>query len=99
MNILITDNEIIQKINEYPNPNYIWIEIWEMSKYEIQVVVTVNEEESCHLGQHKVIHLCSAQIDDVDDVNKLKTYGKLIVRFIRQNFLCSEVHSRLYYKG
>ena len=46
MNILIIDNEIIQKINEYPNPNYIWIEIWEMSKYEIQVVVTVNEEES-----------------------------------------------------
>ena len=98
MNILITDNEIYTKINKYPNPNYIWIEIWEMSKYEIQVVVTVNEEKSCHLGQHKVIHLCSAQIDEIGEVDELKKYGRRIVRLLRRKFVDSHVHSNLYYR-
>lgn len=98
MNVLLPDNKIIQEIKIYPNPNWIWIEIWEMSQYEIHVVITVNKEESCHLGQHKVIHICSAHTDDVDDIIKLKTYGKLVVRMIRKNFPYSEVHSKLYYK-
>lgn len=98
MNILLTDDKVIHKIKQYSEPNWIWIEIWEMSQYEIQVVVTVNEEENCHLGQHKVIHICSAQTDDSDDVKKLKDYGRLIVRLIRKNFQYSEVHSRLYYR-
>lgn len=72
MNILLSDDKIIQEIKMYPIPNWIWIEIWEMSQYEIQVVVTVNKEESCHLGQHKVIHICSAEADDIDDIIRLK---------------------------
>lgn len=98
MNILLSDDKIIQEIKMYPIPNWIWIEIWEMSQYEIQVVVTVNKEESCHLGQHKVIHICSAEADDIDDVIRLKTYAKLIVKLIRKNFPCSKVHSKLYYR-
>lgn len=98
MNILLSDAKVIQEIKAYPYPNWIWIEIWEMSQYEIQVIVTVNKEESCHLGQHKVIHICSSQTDDIGAINKLKTHGKSIVRLIRRNFPYSTVRSRLYYR-
>lgn len=98
MNILLSDDKIIQEIKMYPIPNWIWIEIWEISQYEIQVVVIVNEGESCYLGQHKVIHICSAKTDNIDDITELKTYGKLIVKLIRKNFSNSNVHSRLYYR-
>lgn len=59
--ILLSDNEVIQEIKSYSNPNWIWIEIWEMSQYEVRVVVSVNEEEACLLGQSKVIYVYSAQ--------------------------------------
>lgn len=98
MNILLSDDKIIQEIKMYSTPNWIWIEIWEMSQYEIQVVVTVNEEEYCHLGQHKVIHVCSAQTDDIQDIKNLKKYGRSIVKRIRKNFPYSKVHSKLYYR-
>jgi hypothetical protein len=98
MNILLSDDEIIQKIKMYPVPNWIWIEIWEMSQYEIQVVITVNKEEMCHLADHIVIHTCSAQTDNENDIIELKTYGGLIVKLIRKNFPNSNVHSRLYYR-
>ena len=96
--ILLSDNEVIQEIKSYSNPNWIWIEIWEMSEYEIQIVITVNKEELCHLADHMVIHACSAQTDEENDIIELKTYGKLMARLIRRKFPDSVVHSRLYYR-
>lgn len=98
MTVLLSNDKIIEEIKRYPNPNWIWIDIWEMSKYEIQIVLTINNEEQCYLAQHKVIHICSAQTDKTDDIINLKKYGKQITRLIRKNFVHSEVHSRLYYK-
>lgn len=98
MEILLSDNEILDKINNYPNHNWIWIEIWEMSEYEIQIVITVNKEELCHLADHMVIHACSVQTDEENDIIELKTYGKLMARLIRRKFPDSVVHSRLYYR-
>ena len=98
MEILLSDNEILDKINNYPNHNWIWIEIWEMSEYEIQIVITVNKEELCHLADHMVIHACSAQTDEENDIIELKTYGKPMARLIRRKFPDSVVHSRLYYR-
>ena len=95
--ILLSDNEVIQEIKSYSNPNWIWIEIWEMSQYEVRVVVSVNEEEACHLGQSKVIYVYSAQTNS-DEVGELKAYGRKITRLIRKHFPYSEVLSRLYYK-
>lgn len=95
--ILLSDNEVIQEIKSYSNPNWIWIEIWEMSQYEVRVVVSVNEEEACYLGQSKVIYVYSAQTNS-DEVGELKDYGRKITRLIRKHFPYSEVHSRLYYK-
>lgn len=96
MEILLSDDNLISQIKKYPYPNWIWIDIWEISEYEAQVVVIVNEEEMCHLAQHKVIHTCSAKTDEVDDIMELKKYGKRITRLIRKKFSDSEVHSRLY---
>lgn len=98
MEILLSDTEILDKINNYPNHNWIWIEIWEISGCEIQIVITVNKEEMCHLADHIVIRACLAQTDNENDIVKLKTYGKLIARLIRRKFPDSVVHSRLYYK-
>ena len=69
-----------------------------MSEYEIQIVITVNKEELCHLADHMVIHACSAQTDEENDIIELKTYGKLMARLIRRKFPDSVVHSRLYYR-
>ena len=66
MNVLLSDNEVLQEINDYPD--------------------------------HMVIHTCSAQTDDENDIVELKTYGKLIARLIRRKFPDSVVHSRLYYR-
>ena len=97
--ILLSDNEVIQEIKSYSNPNWIWIEIWERSQYEVRVVVSVNEEEACHLGQNKVIYIYSAQTkSNCDEIGELKAYGRKITRLIRKHFPYSEVHSRLYYK-
>jgi len=52
----------------------------------------------CHLADHMVIHICSAQTNDENDIVALKTYGKLIVRLIRKKFPDSVIHSRLYYR-
>lgn len=98
MDSLLSEDTIIQEIRDYTKPNWIWIEIWNMSQYEIQVVITVNEEEYCHLGQHKVIHVCSARTDDIEDIINLKKYGKAIVKRIRKNFPCSKIYSKLYYR-
>ena len=98
MNILLSDDSVLSKIHNYKNPNWIWIDIWEISQYEIQIVITVNEEKYCHMGQHKVIHVCSAQTDVNNDIMELKTYGKYITRLIRKNFKNREVHSSLYYR-
>ena len=98
MKVLLSDNEILDKINGYPDHNWIWIEIWEMSEYEIRVVITVNKEELCHLADHMVIHACSAQTDEENDIIELKTCGKLMARLIRRKFPDSVVHSRLYYR-
>lgn len=98
MKILLSDNEILNKINNYHNHNWIWIEIWKISECEIQIVVTVNKEEMCHLADHMVIHICSAQTNDENDIVALKIYGKLIVRLIRKKFPDSVIHSRLYYR-
>ena len=69
-----------------------------MPEYEIQIVVTVNKEEECHLADHMVIHVCSAQTDDENNIVELKIYGKLIVRLIRKKFPDSVIRSRLYYR-
>jgi hypothetical protein len=98
MEILLSDNEILDKINNYPNHNWIWIEIWEMSEYEIQIVVTVNKEEMCHLGEHKTLHVCLVEADVAEDIAKLKSHGKSLARKIRRKFPNSEVRSKLYYK-
>lgn len=54
MTLLMSDGEIIRQINDYPNHNYIWIEIWDISPYEIQLVITVNNEQFCKFN-HKVL--------------------------------------------
>lgn len=96
---VITDSmDLIRQIKQYANHNWIWIEIWNWSHYEIQIVVTVNHEEMCHLGRHKVFHLCSADPTSSDDVIQLKAHGKFIAKLLRKTFPEAKVHSRLYYK-
>lgn len=94
---MLTEKDVICAIREYHSHSWIWIEIWEMFPYEIQLVVTVNKEELCHLAQHKVIHVCSAATDDADDISELKTFGKKIRSSIKKTFPDSHIHSSLRY--
>lgn len=52
MTLLMTDDEIIRQINDYPNHNYMWIEIWDINPYEIRLVITMNNEYNIKF-QHK----------------------------------------------
>ena len=45
MTALMDDVEVIERIKQYQDHNYIWIEIWEIDRYEIQLVVIVNNEK------------------------------------------------------
>ena len=97
MTIFLSDNEILKEINDYQQPNWIWIDIWEMSAYEIQIVITINKNKMCKLSGHKVIHICSAKTDESNEIENLKKYGTRIVRLLRRRFPNSEVHSDLRY--
>ena len=33
MTNMMSDDEILSAINEYPYPKYIWIDIWEINQY------------------------------------------------------------------
>lgn len=98
MDIYLSDDEIINEISSYTNPNHIWVEIW-TSEYTIEIVITINDTKKCFLGTHKVIHCCDAYIGDYDDIIKLKTYGYRIVKLLRKNFKNSRIYSRLHYKA
>lgn len=97
MEYILSKDQILKEISAYTNPNWIWIEIWEMSSYEIQLVITVNTEEYCYLGKHKVIHICSGDPGEEKDICDIKKYGRSIRRFLKQQFPSSNIHSRLYY--
>lgn len=97
MTIFLSDNEILKAINDYQQPNWIWINIWEMSKYEIRIVITVNKTAECKLSGHKVIYICSLRTDE-EELENLKKYGTRIVRLLRRRFPNSEVHSDLHYR-
>lgn len=98
MCILTEKDAVITGIKTYSSPKWMWLEIWEMSEYEIQLVLTINKEELCHFD-HKVIHICSADPSIYDDIVSIKKYGKSLVRYIRRRFPDSKVCSRLYYKS
>lgn len=91
------DAEIMKEIATYANPNYIWIEVWSLSPCEETVVVTVNKEELCCLGEFKVIYARAACLDDEQEIVKLKAYGKSLVQKIRRKFPEAKVRSRLYW--
>lgn len=97
MTTLMTDEQILQHINEYPNPNYIWIEIWQTNQYEIQLVITINHEKVVRNGTHKVLRIASLYTDE-EDVDLIKNKGKDVKRFLKQIFKNKEIHSNLHYR-
>lgn len=64
MTNMMSDDEILSVINEYPDPKYIWIDIWEIDQYEIQLVLTINNELMCYLGTHMVLRVSSLYTDE-----------------------------------
>ena len=96
MTSLMNNEEIISQINEYPNHNYIWIEIWQINKYEIQLVITINEE-SVITFNHKVLRVNSLFIDE-ESPELIKTRGRELKKLIKNVYKNSEIHSNLHYK-
>lgn len=97
MTNLMGDNEIISEIENYPNPNYIWIEIWQNNQYEIQLVITINHEEMCHLADHKVLRVCSLFTDE-EETETIKNRGREIKKLLKKNFKDCRVSSNLHYR-
>lgn len=73
MTNMMSDDEILSAINEYPDPKYIWIDIWENDQYEIQLVLTINNEPMCHLGTHMVLRVSSLYTDEEETTAAIKT--------------------------
>lgn len=98
MEIILTDNELIQKINDYECTKLIRIAIWEYSETEIRIVVSFTKDKDFILGNHKVIHVCTERSDGYGDIDAFKKYGQRLTRLIRRRFPNSEIHSDLRYK-
>ena len=94
---LMADNEIISEIENYPNPNYIWIEIWQNNQYEIQLVITINHEEMCHLAEHKVLRVGSLLTDE-EETEAIKDRGREIKKLLKKHFKNSRISSNLHYR-
>lgn len=96
MTVLMSDDEIIRQINDYSNHNYIWIEIWDISPCEIQLVITVNNERFCKF-QHKVLKIASLYTDE-ETVDSIKERGREVKKLLKKIFKNSEIHSNLHYR-
>ena len=55
MENLMSNEEILEEIRKYSNPNYMWLEIWDISSYEIQLVLTICESKTCELDRKSVV--------------------------------------------
>ena len=94
MEILLTDNEIIQAIQEYPEHNFIQVETWEWPDYELRLVIQVTKTDPGKLQEHLTLYVCSLCTDN-EDASVIKKYGRRITQKIRRKFPQSEVHSDL----
>lgn len=97
MEVLLSDDEIINEIKEFPNPNNIWINIWEWSENELRIVVSVSDEEMVRMDNHKVIYACKMQ-GYFEEMPEFKKYGQRITRMLWRKFPNIEVHSELRYR-
>lgn len=97
MTNIMSNDEILSAINEYPEPKYIWIDIWEISPYEIQLVLTINNESMCHLGTHMVLRVSSLYTDE-ETTAAIKDRGRNIRKLLKSNFKYSVIHSNLCYR-
>ena len=97
MTTLMTHDEIIKQVENYTYPNYMWVEIWQISPYEIQLVLTINNEKLCRLGDHKVLRLNSLLTDE-EPVNVIKDRGRDVKKLLKRHFKNSEIHSNLHYR-
>lgn len=98
MEILLSDEQVIDELKNYEHPNLINIDIWEVDEYKIQIVVSVTKDGTFKLGNHKIIKVCTKRTDGYGDIPGLKKYGQRLTRLIRRRFPESEVHSDLRYK-
>ena len=97
MTNIMSNDEILSAINEYPEPKYIWIDIWEINQYEIQLVLTINNEPMCHLGTHMVLRVSSLYTDE-ETTAAIKDRGRNIRKLLKSNFKYSVIHSNLRYR-
>lgn len=97
MTNMMSDDEILSAINEYPDPKYIWIDIWENDQYEIQLVLTINNEPMCHLGTHMVLRVSSLYTDE-ETTAAIKDIGRIVKKLLKTNFKNSVIHSNLRYR-
>lgn len=97
MENLMSNEEILEEIRKYSNPNYMWLEIWDISSYEIQLVLTICESKTCELGNHKVLRLSSLFFMDDISVDEIKRRGREVKKFLKKHFKCSKILSNLHY--
>lgn len=97
MKLLLSDKDIIEEINAYTNHNYIWIEIWQTNRYEIQLIITINHEKLVRNGTHKVLRAASLYTDE-EDTDLIKDKGREIKKLLKKTFRYSEIHSNLHYR-
>lgn len=94
---LMTHDEIIKQVENYTSPNYMWINIWQITAYEIQLVLTISHEDLCRLGDHKVLRLNSLLTDE-ESVDVIKDRGREVKKLLKRHFKNSEIHSNLHYR-
>lgn len=88
------NEEIIKEINSYHNPQYMWLEFWQINEYAVQLVLTINHEFLIKMGTHKCFRICEVYTDE-ERPTEIKKYGAELKKFLKRNFKDSEIHSNL----
>lgn len=94
MTILMVNDEIIKEINDYHNPQYMWLEFWDIDQYTVRLVLTINHEFLIRNGTHKCFDICEIKTDK-EDPTEIKQYGSDLKKFLKRNFKDREIHSNL----
>ena len=97
MIILMENEEIIKEINSYQNPQYMWLEFWEVNEFTVQLVLTINHELLIRNGTHKCFRICEIQTDE-EEPTEIKQYASELKKFLKRNFKDKEIHSNFHFR-
>ena len=98
MERLMSDDELVAKIDEYKEADHIILQIWEYENNEVRITITAQEGAEAVLTNTKVYHSVKGNLTS-DSLQDIKNEGYRLKRKLRRKFRDKKVSSDFRYRG